>query len=53
MLETHCTNTECTELDVVKEVPEVLADASIMCGACGEPTTSPATTTRAKGERVA
>ena len=52
MLETHCTNPDCTQLDVVKEVPEELAGANIVCGTCGTPTTTPATTTRARGDKL-
>jgi hypothetical protein len=52
MLETHCTNVDCTQLDVVKEVPAELADANIVCGTCGNPTTTPATTTRARGDKL-
>lgn len=53
MLETHCTNPECPEALVIKEVPEDLADAAITCGQCGEPTTPPAATTAAAGTKAA
>ena len=52
MLATWCTNPACSELEVVKEVPEELADAAIVCGACGTPTTTPASTTRQRGDRA-
>jgi hypothetical protein len=51
MLATYCTTVDCPERDVLKEVPDELADATIVCGACGEPTTTPATTTGQRGDK--
>jgi len=50
---THCTNPDCAEVNVAKDVPEDLAAAAIVCGTCGEPTTPPADTGVTAGDRVA
>jgi hypothetical protein len=51
MLTTHCTNPECTEHELAKEVldPDV---GEIICGGCGEPTTRPAELDVGRGEAV-
>ena len=52
MLATYCTNTECSEVNLAKEVPAELAGEEIVCGACGEPTTAPAEVAADPGEAV-
>ena len=53
MLATYCTNPECPEVEVAKEVlsPEQL-EGPIRCGGCGNPTTEPAEVEVEKGERI-
>ena len=51
MFATYCTNAECAEWEVAKEVRDP-DEHEITCGTCGHTTSEPAEVTVAAGESV-